>query len=90
MNYTPDEFAVRGAYNYARGSSADSDAGLDSEFDRFLAKIKADALRDAARTMRGWVDGSGEHTRFTEHALIEHGVERVLNEYADRIERSEA
>lgn len=46
--YTPDEFAVRGAYNYARGASADSDAVLDAEFDRFIAKVKADALREAA------------------------------------------
>lgn len=60
--YTPDEFAVRGAYNYARGASADSDAGLDAEFDRFIAKIKADAWDE------GYEGAARYHDLDTEHA----------------------
>lgn len=41
--YVPSEFMVRGAYNYARGSGPDSDATLDAEFDRFLARVRRDA-----------------------------------------------
>ncbi|WP_350269336.1 hypothetical protein AAFP32_12135 [Brevibacterium sp. CBA3109] len=55
-------------------------------FDRFIAKVKADALREAASKMRGHVNRAREGERFTEHELVEHDVEHVLNEYADRIE----
>lgn len=54
--------------------------------ERGIAKIKADALREAARDMRAQVERATEHQRFTEHELVESGVEHVLNEYADRIE----
>ena len=54
--------------------------------ERGIAKIKADALREAARDMRAQVERATEHQRFTEHELVEGGVEHVLNEYADRIE----
>lgn len=54
---------------------------------RGIAKIKADALREAARDMRAQVERATEHQRFTEHELVESGVEHVLNEYADRIEQ---
>lgn len=54
---------------------------------RFIAKVKADALREAGQEMRAQVERATEHQRFTEHELIEHGIEHVLNEYADRIER---
>ena len=46
--YTPDEFAVRGAYNYAGGASVDSDAVLDAEFDRFIGRVKAEAWDEGA------------------------------------------
>lgn len=54
--------------------------------ERGIAKIKADALREAARDMRAQVERATEHQRFTEHELVESGVEHVLNEYAYRIE----
>ena len=57
--------------------------------ERGIAKIKADALREAARDMRAQVERATEHQRFTEHELVESGVEHVLNEYADRIEAGE-
>lgn len=56
---------------------------------RGMAKVKATALRDAAVEMRKWVDGANENQRFTEHELIENGIEHVLNEYADLIENHE-
>lgn len=58
-----------------------------AEARRGIAKVKADALREAAKDMRAQVERATEHQRFTEHELIEHGIEHVLNEYADRIER---
>lgn len=58
----------------------------EEKFDRFIAKVKADALRDAGRKMRAQVERATEYQRFTEHELIEHGIEHVLSEYADRIE----
>ena len=58
----------------------------EADADRGIAKIKADALREAARDMRAQVERATEHQRFTEHELVESGVEHVLNEYADRIE----
>lgn len=54
---------------------------------RGIARVRADALREAARDMRAQVERATEHQRFTEHELVESGVEHVLNEYADRIER---
>ena len=45
--YVPSEFMVRGAYNYSGGSGPDSDATLDAEFDRFLARVRRDAAREA-------------------------------------------
>lgn len=57
------------------------------EFDRGIAKVKADALREAGQGMRAQVERATEYQRFTEHELIEHGIEHVLSEYADRIER---
>lgn len=56
------------------------------KFDRLIAKVKADALREAGRRMRAQVERATEYQRFTEHELIEHGIEQVLSEYADRIE----
>ena len=47
--YVPDEFMVRGAYNYSRGSGPDSDATLDAEFDRFLARVRRDAWTEGCR-----------------------------------------
>ena len=58
----------------------------EAEVRRGIAKVKADALREAARDMRAQVERATEHQRFTEHELVESGVEHVLNEYADRIE----
>src|SRR5690554_2936807 len=45
--YTPDEFNVRMAW-VTTGIGPDDD--LNAEFDRFVAKVKADALREAAAT----------------------------------------
>lgn len=55
-------------------------------FDQFIARVRADALREAGREMRAQVERATEYQRFTEHELIEHGIEQVLSEYADRIE----
>lgn len=85
--YTPDETELIGCYAASMHEHAGEDyttAKADAE--RGIAKIKADALREAARDMRAQVERATEHQRFTEHELVESGVEHVLNEYADRIE----
>ena len=46
--HTPTVEKVRAAYNYMGGSGPDSDAGLDAEFDRFLARVKAEAWAEGA------------------------------------------
>lgn len=75
-NYTPSaEELVLAAVNIP-----------EAEARRGIAKIKADALREAGQGMRAQVERATEYQRFTEHELIEHGVEHVLNEYADLIE----
>ena len=87
--YVPDEDVIENAYVDAHLD--DRRGGIpaqvsSAEFRRGIAKIKADALREAARDMRAQVERATEHQRFTEHELVESGVEHVLNEYADRIE----
>lgn len=44
--YTPDRGAVR--YRYVDGDYSGGNRDPHAEFDRFVAKIKADALREAA------------------------------------------
>lgn len=83
--YVPGRGTVR--YRYVEGDYSGGNRDPHAEFDRFIAKIKADALREAARDMRAQVERATEHQRFTEHELVESGVEHVLNEYADRIEQ---
>lgn len=87
-DYTPSVNVAKAHYT---GSRYDEDqvASIEeahAEFDRFIAKVKADALREAAKDMRGHVNRAREGERFTEHELIEHDVEHVLNEYAELIE----
>lgn len=86
--YIPDKTELRDCYAAILHEHAGEDyttAKADAE--RGIAKIKADALREAARDMRAQVERATEHQRFTEHELVESGVEHVLNEYADRIEQ---
>ena len=86
-DYVPDEYTAKQMYVLQRQSMHNHispDHG--AEFDRFIAKIKADALREAGQGMLAQVERATEYQRFTEHELIEHGIEHVLNEYADRIE----
>lgn len=50
------------------------------------AQVAAKALREAAERIRAVVENPRwESERFTEHVLIEAGVERLLNDYADLI-----
>lgn len=50
------------------------------------AEVAAKALRDTAERIRAVVENPRwESERFTEHVLIEAGVERLLNDYADLI-----
>lgn len=89
-NYTPDEYAAKQMYVLQRQSMHNHiSPDYGTEFDRFIAKVKADALREAGQRMRAQVERATEYQRFTEHELIEHGIEHVLNEYADRIEGEE-
>lgn len=44
--YTPDRGTVR--YRYVEGDYSGGNRDPHAEFDRFIAKIKADALREAA------------------------------------------
>ncbi|KZE19147.1 hypothetical protein [Brevibacterium casei] len=82
--YVPNEAdIIRGDYHLGDNFWRDL---TETEVRRGIAKIKADALREAARDMRAQVERATEHQRFTEHELVESGVEHVLNEYADRIE----
>ena len=80
-HYTPDEEQVRAAYVEMEHfkSRGMSDREADSaEFDRFIAKVKADALREAADE---YATSNREQT---------HGVTSVLmfmHHRADRIER---
>lgn len=86
-DYVPDEYTAKQMYVLQRQSMHNHiSPDRRAEFDRFIAKIKADALREAGQRMRAQVERATECQRFTEHELIEHGVEHVLNEYADRIE----
>ena len=77
--YVPSEFMVRGAYNYSGGSGPDSDATLDAEFDRFLARVRRDAAREA-------LDGLiADKAHMTALLRAENGgnVEDVLAHYRD-------
>lgn len=53
--YTPDEEQVREQYTQEQPPQIGSAAEKSAEFDRFLAKIKADALRDVA----DWLEAVG-------------------------------
>lgn len=84
---TPNANTVRSVFVRAHPFSASTSyEDRRAEFDRFINKVRADALREAGQGMRAQVERATEYQRFTEHELIEHGIEHVLNEYADRIE----
>lgn len=91
--YVPSEEEMReyvvvgGEYRPWAPPGDGTETARGAAFDRFIAKVQADALREAARDMRAQVERATEHQRFTEHELVESGVEHVLNEYADRIEQ---
>lgn len=85
-NYTPDEEQVRAAYVEMEHfkSRGMSDREADSaEFDRFIAKVKADAVREVQANVRAssfWADGSDNYAD---------RVRGYLSSRADRIERGE-
>lgn len=85
-DYVPTVEEVRTDYVLAYADRDSSQLLAGAAFDHFIAKVKADALREAGQRMRAQVERATEYQRFTEHELIEHGIEHVLNEYADRIE----
>ena len=58
-DYTPDEEMVREQYTQEQPPPIGTMAEKYAEFDRFLAKIKADALRDSVEYFEGIV-GVGE------------------------------
>lgn len=79
--YTPTVATFRGAYGQMFSEWRRDDAL--AEFDRFIARIKADALRAAQADVRAssfWADGSDNYAD---------RVRGYLGREADRIEREE-
>ncbi|MFC4717763.1 hypothetical protein ACFO7V_16700 [Glutamicibacter bergerei] len=77
-DYTPSLSAARNAYS---NGSADriSQQGADSEFERFIAKTKADALTDLADQMRdrftaSWIRGKARE--------LTHGPRKITGAFA--------
>lgn len=75
-DYTPNYGSAREMYAYGADSfhGTDSRPGNRAEFDRFIAKVKADALREAAEGVTE-IDGRRDDAAAT-----------WLNDRADRIE----
>lgn len=95
-DYTPNYGSAREMYAYG----ADSFHGTDrrpenrAEFDRFINKVKADALREAAAELRGMED-EGPYVTLSEQVKdgwgidcgeIDQGYADWLRVRADRIE----
>lgn len=93
-DYIPSYDVARN--NYATGRDVWTEGDTPSleafdEFDRFIAQVKADALREAAK----WVDDLAVHDglmykEFDDGEIEEKCIPDALRDRADKIERGEA
>ena len=82
--YVPSEYEMRHAYWLTR--MLDHHAAVDAAFDRFLARVRRDAWREAAQMIRDacdrWeVDGDDERLV---NDVLDPWVSRVLNAEEDQ------
>lgn len=82
-DHTPDFHEVRGAY--ISGLPAMFTEKRVAEFDRFIAKVKADALREAAAGFIDW-DALRGDVQVTPEIEASHKSANYLMREADRIE----
>ena len=98
-NYTPNEEQVREQYTREQPPQIGTAAEKAAEFERFIAKVKADALREAVEYFENLI-GIGEFREETrrdgrhwvdpDRAWGEQGpFMDWLRNHADRIERGE-
>lgn len=92
--YTPDEEQVREQYTREQPPQIGTVAEKHAEFDRFIAKVKADALREARDAMMPPYncelnpDGT-EDPEGARHVAVMVEVHDRLSIRADQIERGE-
>lgn len=90
-DYTPDEEQVREQYTREQPPQIGTVAERHTEFDRFLANIKADALREVAYEFAAgpWQDQFAADGVDDDVSAVQ-STYKWFQEKADRIERGDA